>query len=490
MTESPPQKPFLSKSRFVLGVQCPKALYLKVHRPELEAPVGEDMEKVFRTGTEVGLRATGEFPGGVMIETEFWEIDKALVLTRRAIDAGAPAIFEAAVQHEGVVIRVDILRRNGDAWDLIEVKSSTKVKGVHLSDVALQVHVARAASYRIRSASVMVLNRECRFPELSNLFRIEDVTEGIERLLPQVPARIYSLKSMLEQPEAPACAIGRHCSEPHACGFQAHCRTHLPALGTIFDLPGSPWKLYEKGLVLLKDLKPSDVSAAQRWPLQVVQSGKPGIKAAPIREALAGWGYPRYYLDFETVQYAVPVFAGQRPYDQTPIQFSVQVQGSAGDSPEEAAYLHGDGTDPRRALAEALTRAIPPSGGIVIAYAHQFEKERLHELADAAPDLSHHLLSIAARLVDPLPIVRDSVYHPGFRGSRSIKQVAPALLGASAGYEGMEVPDGRAAGRAFFRMIAPETAATEQAALRQAMLEYCRKDTAVMVRLVEWLEAL
>jgi hypothetical protein len=137
-------------------------------------------------------------------------------------------------------------------------------------------------------------------------------------------------------------------------------------------------------------------------------------------------------------------------------------------------------------LIRALVGVIGKRGSVV-AYNKGFESGCLSALARAFPKYAKQLHGIAARLVDPLPIFRAHVYDREFRGSFSIKSVAPALLGDSLSYEGMTVADGTGAQIAFEELIADGTSAARKAGLRQAMLDYCRKDTIAMVNLVEWL---
>ena len=86
-----------------------------------------------------------------------------------------------------------------------------------------------------------------------------------------------------------------------------------------------------------------------------------------------------------------------------------------------------------------------------------------------------------------LPIIRDAVYDDAFTGSFSLKAVAPALLGESHSYNGMLIANGTSAQRAFEELISPSTSASKKLVLKNAMMEYCKKDTLVMVELVKWL---
>ena len=53
---------YLSKSTFIKGVQCQKALYLHKFKPELADPISAQQEAVFETGTNVGVLAQKLFP--------------------------------------------------------------------------------------------------------------------------------------------------------------------------------------------------------------------------------------------------------------------------------------------------------------------------------------------------------------------------------------------------------------------------------------------
>ena len=68
------------------------------------------------------------------------------------------------------------------------------------------------------------------------------------------------------------------------------------------------------------------------------------------------------------------------------------------------------------------------------------------------PCSRQHRLSIAARLVDLLPIVRNHVYHPEFDGSFSLKKVLPALV-PELSYDGLAIAEGGTASIEFERLM-------------------------------------
>ena len=249
---------------------------------------------------------------------------------------------------------------------------------------------------------------------------------------------------------------------------------------------------------LLSDLKnigvqdirdiPSDfpsLSLAQQRVRDSVVSGRPYVGAG-LATALAEVVYPVHFLDFETINPALPLYPGTRPYQIIPFQWSLHVQDSEG-SLHHDSFLHTGAGDPREAFSAALTEAIGPVGTIVV-YG-SFELTRVKELAAAFPGLSDQLLSLGDRFLDLLDIVREHYYHPGFHGSYSLKSVLPALV-PELGYEDLSIRDGSTASIAFTRIIDSATDDAERGRIRRELVDYCRRDTEGMVRILEVLSSL
>ena len=191
----------LSKSRFVAGTQCHKLLWWKVHEPlALELQPDKVLQDRFDQGAEVGRLARDRFPGGVLIDLPQNAVQERIKLTRKLIDEGAPAIFEASFLADNTFVAVDVLAPQDGGFHLTEVKSSSSQKEEHLPDAAVQVHVLQRSGIRITGVDVMHLNKECHFPNLSNLFERTDVTEAVQPLLGKVGWEIDAQLEMLNGP--------------------------------------------------------------------------------------------------------------------------------------------------------------------------------------------------------------------------------------------------------------------------------------------------
>jgi hypothetical protein len=481
----------LSKSRYTAGLQCHKQLWWRVHEPEAPELVPDaGTQRLFDTGLHVGEVARTHVPGGVLIDLPHTDYEGKAAETQRAIRAGAPAIYEASFAAGQVFVAVDILVCEPPGWRVIEVKSTTAVKEQHLPDAAIQVYAARQAGLRVTGADVMVLNPACAFPDLSNLFTRHDVSADVEGLQGSIPGEVRSQLSVLAG-RLPAVPIGPHCSKPYDCPFIARCWPVLPRhhVSTLFRSKNRAQEFEALGYVTIHDLPGGlglNVQAERQR--RAVRAGRM-IVEGDLAHALEPFQSPLAFLDFETVQFAIPIWDGCHPYDQIPAQFSCHRErpGGALDHFEWAPEVPGD---PRAEIAARVVEACAGARAVV-AYNAGFEKGRLEDLALAVPGQAAALRAIISRLVDPLPVVREHVYHPDFDGSFSLKTVLPALV-PDLGYSDLAIADGDTASRELTRLVLADAAflPADRALTREQLLRYCERDTFAMVRVLSRLREL
>jgi len=471
-------------------MQCPKALYLQKNPPDVEFPPQPDLEARFRAGHEVGILAQQLFPGGTEVPFEGLSVPEQVEQTRQLIESGAKVIYEASFEYDGIFVKVDILVRDGDAWQIHEVKMSTSVKDVNLNDVAIQFYVLGQCGLLISSAYLVHINNQyVRQGEIDvrQLFAGEDVLEEAVTRQSGLGQLIDDLRVSLQGDE-PQIDIGPHCSDPYDCDFVPYCWQHIPE-NSIFDLRGNgvrKWSLYEQGIIRFDQIPLEMLNKNQRHQVEATLNQQDSIDRQAVAAFLDTLWYPLYHLDFETFNVAIPKFDGTRPYQQVPFQFSLHVQQEAGAEPEHYEYLAAPDVDPRRELIEQLL-ALIPEDGCVLTYNQTFEKGVLRNLAELFPDLADAINKRVENVRDLMvPFRRRDVYRWPMRGSYSIKEVLPAMV-PELSYSGMQVADGMAAMQAYHDMCAMGPGA-ELDRLRTAMLEYCRLDTLAMVRILGELE--
>lgn len=483
---------YLSKSKLMRGYRCLKCIYLTIHQPELEAPLTPDTLALFKQGNEVGAKAREYFPGGTLVDNSPWDFSGAINKTKNLIADGITTIYEAAFEYMGFFARTDIIQYSHEThrWRIYEVKSTTRVKPEHYDDVGVQAWIIAKSGLPIDQINLVHLNSDCRYPDLSNLFHQEDITTNIREKYLTIKPTIKNIYTTIQQPTVPDIDIGSYCLEPTECGFTEHCwqQKKIPDM-SILNLPGMKdrkWDLYNDGVIALDDPRLSDLNALQERIVTCFKTNKRYIDIKPIQAELSNWQFPLIFLDFETINPAIPRYDGCRPYEQLPFQFSVHTWLSPNADITHTEFLHDSADDPRPTLIPALIQACGEQGSIV-AYHAKFEIDRIKALAGYSAEYCDALTKLIDRFVDPLPLIRNTVYDNAFNGSFSLKAVAPALLGPSHSYKDMSVANGGDAQRAFEELISPNIAASKKLILRKAMLEYCKKDTFVMVDLVKWL---
>ena len=440
-------------------------------------------------GHEVGTRAQQQYPDGLPVDAEYYEKQKALHTTTEAVASGKNALFEPAFLHDNVFIRIDILRPNDNAsWDLIEVKSVLTVSDTHIIDAAVQRYVAEGAGLAINKCFIMHLNRDCTFPDLSNLFTLDDVTLQVATLLLSIPDQVAELNQIIARSETPDIPIGKHCDSPYTCQFKEHCWQHVTE-PSIFNIPRISAKkinqLVSKGIASIHDI-PDDfkLSENQQRHVDVFKNNRPQILWPAIRDQLSTLQQPLHFLDFETQMEAIPRLPGLRPFNQYPFQFSLHILYEDGNL-EHFEYLHRDASDPRVPLAEALLDTVD-SIGTIIAYNAGFEKSVISSLARAVPSLRQELHQFRNRFFDLLPIFRDYYSHPDFHGSSSIKDVLPVIV-PDLSYSDLEVHGGNEAQLAWSELITTDDE-SKRLELAESLRAYCDLDTFAMVRLYQFLE--
>jgi len=476
----------LSKSRFLAGLQCHRQLWWKVHEPEApELKVDVKQQFVFDQGHQVGAMARTFIPGGALIDLPFDKKRDRIEATQKALAKGAQVVYEGSFQGDGVYAAIDILEKKKDGFDLIEVKSSTKVKEEHISDAAVQVFAARGAGIAVEKVEIMHLNRECVYPDLGDLFTREDITGSVEAAIPRLLPQIDEQLTMLGGP-IPDVKPGDHCSKPYPCPFMKRCWPPKPEfhVSTLYYGTSRVPQLQAAGVESLHEI-PSDfpLTAIQARQIRSVKSGRAIIEPS-LRAALERIETPTAYLDFETISPAIPMWNGCRPYDRVPVQFSCDVVRD-GYVNEHFEWLAEGPADPRPEMARRVIAACR-SARSVVAYNSPFERDCLRMLALGAPDYKDELLDIEKKLFDALPLVRENIYHPRFAGSFGLKSVYPAIMEEDA-YGGLEIADGELASVRLNTLIfAPESlTAEERARLREHLRVYCALDTQGLARLVE-----
>lgn len=477
----------LSKSKYMMGLKCPKLLWCAFNAPEMIPPADAETQARFDQGHDVGGWAKKRYPEGAEVEFEKG-FEHTLKKTAEIVKQ-KKTIFEASFSGKNTYCRVDILVPFAEEWDIIEVKQTTQVKEEHIDDVAFQRSCLEAAGLHVRRCHLMHINNEyvrqgAIDPE--QLFCIEDISEQVEDAMQNVEENIKRFIEVIKSKEMPDPEFGTECLEPKNCEV---CSQGIPK-NSVLELDRIGKKGYElvnRGVTLITELKGDEnLTEKQKTQAKCAKTGEPHIEKGEIKRFIEGLRYPLHMLDFETVNPAMPLFDGTRPYQHIPFQMSLHVIGKQGDEAEHFEFLADGPDDPRKGIVAAL-KSIKPEG-TVLAYNMSFERSVIADLQAAFPE-EKWLRGISERLDDLIiPFRNYWYYHPDQHGSASIKKVLPALTGH--GYDGLEISQGGQASREFLEMTykGKEMSGHEKERIRQALLDYCKQDTEAMIEVLSVLQ--
>ena len=492
----------LSKSKVLAYLQCPRRLWLEVHQPGLRTDSSATTAS-FATGHQVGAVSRTVYDPdsqGVFLDIKTLGLKGLIAATQTALTE-RKIIFEAGFQANGSLSLADILipveDAVGPAWRMVEVKSSTSVKEYHVKDLAVQTAIATQSGIRLSEVSVAHVDNTWTYPgnqQYRGLLKEVDQTAHVQEIGADVSKWLNDAHLIASLPTAPARSTGEHCTDPFECGFLAHCSSSEPkvehpvtwlprvqakALKAHFALPGV------KGMEDVPDslLNALQLRVKKHTLADTVYFDAVGAKAALDRHPL-----PAYFLDFETIAFAVPIWAGTRPYEQVPFQFSMHHLEAADQKPQHSEFLDLTGNNPTRPFAEALVQSCGQTGPIFV-YNKGFEGARIEDVIRHLQDevgLVSALASIKVRLVDLKPITQDAYYNPTQEGSWSIKPVLTAMV-PELSYKNLDtVQDGGGAQRVYLKAIglaSVDASLSDIELIRRQLLAYCELDTFAMVRI-------
>ena len=451
----------LSKSTFVRGLQCEKSLYLYKHHYNLKDPTPPSLQVVFDQGTNIGLLAQGLFPNGADASPEnHFKMIESVEKTLKFITQGDLVIYEATFLYNDVLAAIDILVKDEEGWKAYEVKSATKVSETYIKDAAIQYYTILNSGIDLKDISIVHINNEyVRSGELDihQLFTIKSVHVQVLEYLPRIPNEISRLKGVIESPDIPNVDIGPHCSDPYDCDFKGTCWKHIPEY-SVFNISRlykvKKFDLYNQGIITLDQI---DLNYTRLNPNQVLQvrselEGTTHIDTEQIRNFVKELSYPLYFLDFETINPAVPIYDGSRPYQQLVFQYSLHIQESHSSEVVHKEYLADPSKDPRIGFIEQLVKECGTTGDILV-YNVSFERVKLKDLIEVFPKYLSELRVIISRLKDLMvPFQKKWYYTPEMKGSYSIKFVLPALV-PELSYNELEIKEGVTASNTFLSMV-------------------------------------
>ncbi len=476
---------------FSVWQQCTRRLWLQYRQPELAAA---SSEKRLADGLpELRAMARQHFDQALQVSTSDALRQTCSYRQQQPLQTLLDGRFVAA----GMLVRADILQPlEQGGCRLINIRAGRGIKPYFYTELALQQWVLQQNGECIREIEVWTVDSGFEYPgggDYRGLWQRHSISGEVARLLEHVPQWLQQMEEQLQQHE-PEVVLGSQCRKPVKCRFYQHCHQQLRQqqvkypLTVLNQLSGTLRdKLYRQGYRDARDVPEHELTPTQRWIQRLSRCEQAELKPAAARK-LAGYGYPRYFLDFETVAYAIPRWPGTVPYrSHIPFQWSCHIQQADGRL-QHQMFLDVSGEDPRLGCAQMLLATLGEQGSILV-YNQAFEKKCIEELALQFAELAPALRALNKRVVDLLPLTQANYYHPQMMGSWSLKSVLP-VVAPDLDYSGLSlVADGGDAQWAYQRLVGGRADEVECAALIQSLRRYCYLDTLALVRLADFLGA-
>lgn len=324
----------LSKSTYIKGLQCPKALYMTKKHPYLRDKLSIEQRAKFQRGTDVGILAHEYFPGGIdMTPNSPTQFPRRVQETMSNLsNPEVNVMYEAVFQYNDTLIMLDMLVRDGDRWLAVEVKSSMRLSDTYYNDAALQYYVLHGSQVPLSDFRLMYLNGDYTKDgpiDVKQLFKMESVMDYVKERESFVAQNVERLKGVVGQEHAPLINIGTQCHNPYTCDFLGHCWKLIPKNSFLFTNAIDDEKLFEcyfNGInsneKLLAQIDPQSLEAHQ---IETLETNSFYIDYKSLF-ALAPQPKPKTiaFLNLLLNRPAVPEMDGTKPYEEMILAFALK----------------------------------------------------------------------------------------------------------------------------------------------------------------------
>lgn len=489
----------LTKTNYLLYRDCPQNAWVKIFEPEkYDKQLSDFARMIIETGNEIDELARNLFPGGILIKNI-----KEAKTTTKLVAERAKIIYQPVFKTQKFEAICDIIvwNKEKNAYDIYEAKStnsdnetggSKRSTEMYMHDLAFQVNVLKELGVPINKTYIVRLNRNYVRKEkldIKELLIIEDFTEEVMNIAEEVLAEMESAYDLLKLENKPteSCSCIIKGRSAHCSSFQ-YLNPKVPeySVHDISRIGNSKKKLAElvdSGIYSIYDV-PEDfeLTEIQRNQVDVAQSKKIIIDDIGLNDFLKDIKYPVSFIDYETFPSAVPRFAGYRPYQQIPFQFSLHVIEEEGADLKHFEFLHIEKNNSDLFFLEALKNVLPENGSIIV-WNKSFECGINTKLAERNSEHSLFVEDFNSRVIDlEDPFKKQFYVHPGFSGKTSIKKILPTLAPGFS-YKTLNIQEGGTASETWNKIVKGKFNDEKIKEKSKDLLAYCKLDTLAMVEI-------
>ena len=482
---SKPKNTFLySKTNLKKNDQCSLQFYNEIKHPD-DKRYNLKAQGLFKQGNNIDLESKKIFPNHIEIKSRSNEV--AFKDTLRLIDQAYDnnqAILQGCFidKINNVVIRTDILEpASYRSWNMIEVKSGTKLKDDYIDDVIIQYHVMKNAGIKVNKVEIWTIDKKNKLE-----FKKNDLTDLVEknksRYLELIKNAIHTNK--LWNPPKPY--YGSHCEN---CPFRWKCFKEIDNNPKhVANLPNfqDKWKaINEHNIHTIIDNKfkvlYEEYIKNNSLVYKSLIENKPLIDYKKASKFIKNLKYPLYFLDMEAVSYAIPFIENSLPYENVLIQYSIFKYENKNSTSKIQWILEKKENINWDNIATELLENLEKSGHILI-WGADLEKILFRNLQKRVTneDLRKKLQAIEVRFLDLQSIFEKHIYSPLFMGKTNLKHISKILVNIE--YNSLRIQNGESISKEFKNYIE-----SNSDFIKNDLMKYNYQDVFSLIKLFNWL---
>ena len=402
--------------------------------------------------------------------------------------------FGLNLKFDDLSIKYDVITKIGNVINIYLVKSAIYTKSYYIKELSLQKYLISKLTDVPNISNLILINNDYKFTKSDiDLDEYLNIVECESRInnedIIEVENNLKNIRKEIIKIRIPEIEIGSHCKNPYQCNYFDNCRIDMPYYH-VEQIPNQSKDQKQKINALgIKDIAKLPeinwLSDIQNRTITSVRNSKEYIKPT-LGLSLAKLKYPLFFMDFETIISPLPIFLKSFPFEPLPCMWSLHILDGKGDNLSYYNFYDFSGNDPRKDFIIKLIDILGDSGDILI-YS-DYEKRILHQIILSYPELKNDIENIISRCVDMLKLVKENYYHPGFKGSFSLKSVSKILPDGDI-YNSEYVNSGDDASRVLMQLITGKIEKKSIPIYEQELLSYAEKDTLSLVNLYNHLKS-
>jgi len=496
----------LTKTKITSGLQCHKKLWFDFHEP-----IKDKDNFLFHSGNLFGNIVRKHYGKGLDLSNNR-DISDAVDKTKKAINSKKiNTIYEGHFIYLDTLVKTDVLIRRKIGWELLEAKSSKKLKEEHIPDVAIQSFIVRSCGVDLSSIKLIHINKEFTYKgnkNYNNLIKENEITDEVILKEKEVINYIKKFKPLADKNSScPNISMGEHCNKPYPCDYQDRCESLL-SKSNITSYEILPY--IKKDKYLIKYMKEKGTKDLQKVPakffkdrsdyapnyhkkIQDAHKNNNSWISKDLKNVFKDFSFPFYFIDFETVNQGVPIIKGTQPYYPLPFQWSVHKWESKDKEiklNDAVSFVDFENQNIEREFIKKLLKSVGETGTI-FAHNASTEKSVLKKLIDKdnCSDLAEKIEKLINRIADTLSLVKKHFYSHLMNGDYGIKNIIMSKsIPSDISYnEKDNIGSGTDAQLAWFICTEKNTSKKDKQKQIDLLIKYCSKDTLAIYHLLKYL---